>query len=346
MERLSLEPLSRLLLQRAVQTQVCYFHEFHDEPKAQWLASFGSPAVSMEAESVSDRSCQPRYAGLNGYCDAAVEYLTAMVQAEPVHYSVRYELGTSKAASTALPDGFAETASAAWDMWASTNHAAQSRRRNPFLTEAKKAVEYEETLEPTYMARQLMRTRSHVTSEFEADVGALARQARGHLLAIDDDGGSSPLRYGSVDLCERLATREAALAVAEDASPAVARFVLRVLETSPSSDQPPPPPEDPLLAELAECCRLTRKDALGDHARQRGLAADWLEHLRQEDSAVADRIEQQRALLYEAWADEVVGLVADEHLEVDRLLLEQQLAGGWVDLPDGDEVYPFSSSSS
>ena len=41
---------------------------FPDEPKAKWLAKYREPVVSLEMDRISDRSVQPRYHGLDAYC--------------------------------------------------------------------------------------------------------------------------------------------------------------------------------------------------------------------------------------------------------------------------------------
>lgn len=330
------EPLSRLLLQRSIQTQVCYLHEFHDEPKAKWLAEFGEPAASLEAESLSDRECRPVYAGLDAFCDdvSATDYLRSMAGAETVQYSVRYRVGTPVMTTSrgGAPEGFAETASAAWDMWSSANAGAASRRRNPYLKDSSaKFLEYEETLEPKNMARQLMSTRTHLAFEFAQDVEALVKREyngdeRAH---FRDDGDSSPLRFESADLCERLATREAALSVARDHGDHVAPFILDKLQGDENDDDQDDAllhdeeEKDTFLADLsAAVCRLSRKDVLGDHVRRRGLAAQWLNDLANSQNstvkpkAIAKLIEKQRLDLLEAWATTLKDTVNAEHANV------------------------------
>jgi len=156
-----------------VQTQVCYLAGFHDEPKAKWVAAFGEPSVTLDVERVSDKSVQPRYHGLDAFCEEsgtpdAVDYFSAMIRAATVRYSVRYEVGTVDdgrgSAADAAPEGLAGATSGAADMLGSAcqfsdaslapkytaskaaggssapswmaggvGAAAASRRRNPFL---------------------------------------------------------------------------------------------------------------------------------------------------------------------------------------------------------------------
>ncbi|KAH8091865.1 hypothetical protein JL720_5436 [Aureococcus anophagefferens] len=111
--------------QRAVQTQVCYLAGFHDEPKAKWVAAFGEPSVTLDVERVSDKSVQPRYHGLDAFCEEsgtpdAVDYFSAMIRAATVRYSVRYEVGTVDdgrgSAAAAAPEGLAGATSGAADL--------------------------------------------------------------------------------------------------------------------------------------------------------------------------------------------------------------------------------------
>ncbi|KAK7253524.1 hypothetical protein SO694_000011056 [Aureococcus anophagefferens] len=160
-------------LPQAVQTQVCYLAGFHDEPKAKWVAAFGEPSVTLDVERVSDKSVQPRYHGLDAFCEEsgtpdAVDYFSAMIRAATVRYSVRYEVGTVDdgrgSAAAAAPEGLAGATSGAADLLGSAcqfpdaslapkytaskaagrssapswmaggvGAAAASRRRNPFL---------------------------------------------------------------------------------------------------------------------------------------------------------------------------------------------------------------------
>ena len=82
--------LLHLLTQRSVQTNVYYLTNFHDEPKAKWLARYREPVVSLEMDRISDRSVQPRYHGLDAYCqeddEAPIDYLRDMMTAELVEY--------------------------------------------------------------------------------------------------------------------------------------------------------------------------------------------------------------------------------------------------------------------
>ena len=156
-----------------MQTQVCYLAGFHDEPKAKWVAAFGEPSVTLDVERVSDKSVQPRYHGLDAFCEEsgtpdAVDYFGAMIRAATVRYSVRYEVGTVDdgrgSAADAAPEGLAGATSGAADLLGSAcqfsdaslapkytaskaaggssapswmaggvGAAAASRRRNPFL---------------------------------------------------------------------------------------------------------------------------------------------------------------------------------------------------------------------
>ena len=171
--------LLHLLTQRSVQTNVYYLTNFHDEPKAKWLARYREPVVSLEMDRISDRSVQPRYHGLDAYCqeddEAPIDYLRDMMTAEPVEYKVRYLVGTPEGAprpdAAGAPEGFAETTSAAMGMW--SNPAAQSRRNNPFLERSKKYIEYDETIVPAKVAQSLMRTREQLAREWAWDLRSL-----------------------------------------------------------------------------------------------------------------------------------------------------------------------------
>ena len=347
------DALSKFLLQRTVQTQICYMHEFRDECKANWLSKFGDPAMPMDVEALSDREWRPVYSGLNGFCDdvTTVDYFENLVSSAEETILVSYEVGTttpksaaSSASTSGAPDGFAESASAAWNMWEAANPGAASRRRNPYLkNQPKRKVEYEETIRPTFLARQLMSTRDALAKEFELDLGALLRQsiAEDDQLHIRDDGDSSPLRYENVALCERLATREAAIQVGNK-HPAVARFIYEMIQNPPMFDDLQRQRDerhskmDPFLADLkAAACNIGHKDALGDHTRERDVAKKWLDDIAQipnyvdnrirvKPANVAKSIRRIRTSVYEAWADELIHVVQHEHRNVDRLLVQQQ----------------------
>jgi len=342
--------LSRFLLQRAVQTQCCYLTEFHDEAKAAWLAGFDDPAAPMGAEALSDKECRAVYHGLDAFCDdvTARTYLGAMLAAEPVEYAVRYLVGTpyggsyGSSARSGQYDGFAETAAKGMEMWGE-HPAAASRRRNPYLKQEKKYVEYQEILDPSKMASNVMSTREHLATEIAGDLVALANQAlsgepRPHLR---DDGDETPLRRDSVELLDRLVTREAALLASGEIPYAAARWVHDKLEGSGaegvavgSSDASGGPvtaasSDGDLFADLrAAVCRLSARDALGDHSRKAGLASKWLDELEAESTfqtqtghrvsprSIAKKIHKHRVELYMAWAESLVPEVDVEHSDV------------------------------
>jgi len=254
---IALAPVDRygilhLLNQRTVQTQVYYSASNHDECKANWLANFGEPEVTMACERISDRAVQPKYHGLDAFCaegdEDPADYLREMLMAEPVTFEVRYLVGTPDGGPApdagGAPDGFAEQSSAAMAMWGG-NAAAASRRRNPYLGDSKRYIEYEETIVPAKLARLLMRTREQLAREWAWDLRKLIRKradpdAAGAVAlkppGIDED--ASPLRYANLDLCARLATREAAVAAVKRVSAADARFLKAKL--APEVEAPAP----------------------------------------------------------------------------------------------------------
>ena len=126
-----------------------------------------------------------------------------------------------------------------------------------------------------------------------------ARVIRDKAMGEDPDElgrfATSPLRAANLDLCERLATRVAAreLCVDGDLSPAQARRLEECLERLESSEpsEPEAGPTDDIHAALAAKLEtMTRVDALGGHARRRGLARRWLESLA--DEALADGVRE------------------------------------------------------
>jgi hypothetical protein len=356
--------LLHLLTQRSVQTNVYYLTNFHDEPKAKWLAKYREPVVSLEMDRISDRSVQPRYHGLDAYCqeddEAPIDYLRDMMTAEPVEYKVRYLVGTPEGAprpdASGAPEGFAETTSAAMGMW--SNPAAASRRNNPFLERSKKYIEYDETIVPAKIAQSLMRTREQLAREWAWDLRSLLSPNAALESSIDGtsiqvpgmDEDCSPLRSGNKDLCARLATRTASIQALAELSQPEARYLSRKLAPKTEDDDRPSPPEikkgdqpaylpDPIHAELKEriCDLQTYADALGDHSSAPGAADRFLEDIRGDSvgsdvdpAAVASKIITIRDALVRDWSEAVVGAVADEHALVCREALEAQF------VPDED----------
>ena len=112
-----------------------------------------------------------------------------------------------------------------------------------------------------------------------------ARVIRDKAMGEDPDElgrfATSPLRAANLDLCERLATRVAAreLCVDGDLSPAQAQRLEECLERLESSEPAEPEAGDIHAALAAKLETMTRVDALGGHARRRGLARRWLESL-------------------------------------------------------------------
>ena len=88
--------------------------------------------------------------------------------------------------------------------------------------------------------------------------------------------------------------------------------------------EPEAGPTDDIHAALAAKLEtMTRVDALGGHARRRGLARRWLESL--EDEALADVVRRRRNELARHWAESVVDEVAATHALLLRESLESQL---------------------
>ena len=247
------------------------------------------------------------------------------------------------------------------DFWGGSNNAAaaSTRRNNPFLGEhTAKYREYEETIVPSRFAQLLMTTQQQLAKEWRRDLCAIydgslilprdpdadeaqaiaaeqslyARVIRDKAMGEDPDElgrfATSPLRAANLDLCERLATRVAAreLCVDGDLSPAQARRLEECLERLESSEpaEPEAGPTDDIHAALAAKLEtMTRVDALGGHARRRGLARRWLESLA--DEALADVVRRRRNELARHWAESVVDEVAATHALLLRESLESQL---------------------
>lgn len=320
-------PLHRLLLQRSVQTQVVYLTEFHDEVKASWLAEFGAPCAPMEAVRLGRRECRPKYHGLDGMASRhGMDYLRTMMSSKPIEYKVKYVIGRPEA-----PDD--EVASAAMEMWG-TSAAAASRRKNPYLQQTR-YIEYDETIHPFRCADLLMRTMKQIALEWETDLRAIP--ALDHLRAETDfgvetayasavrampisatfeDAASSPLRAASLDLCERLATRDAAKRVIEGSSGGVATWLSERLELDGDD-------EDALQ------CRVLQVDALSGHARKRGLAVRWLRDLTSspppsiDASKVVDAILAERKKVAIEWASSIVADVHAYHTDLYRICLQK-----------------------
>ena len=340
-----------------VQTQVVYLTDFHDEAKAGWVATFNEPVVTLGAERLSDNCVQPKYHGLDAFCEDEdpVEYFRAMMRAEPFTYSVRYLVGTPDTGATVseggAPEGFADSTSSAMSMWGS-NPAAESRRRNPFLQKTKRYIEFDEEIVPSKMAQLVMRTREQLALEWAFDLRRLlpeeARDQRSGAPGPDGvnaESEFSPLRFGNIDLCERLATRAAALMAIHEVPAAEARYLKTRL--APEYDAPkaevPPPGDgdggDALARELADrVCSLQRStDALGDHCAGTGKAAKWLQDMLDTEPfetksgshvdppAIANNILKIRGELAASWADHIVDDVRQEHTALCRDLLEIQL---------------------
>jgi len=74
-----LVPISRLLLQRTVQTQTMYLSDFHDEAKGEWLAQYLDPKVPLDVVRISNQESLPRYHGLDAFPHVLpLEYLRSM----------------------------------------------------------------------------------------------------------------------------------------------------------------------------------------------------------------------------------------------------------------------------
>jgi len=311
---------------------------------------------------VSDQCVQPRYHGLDAFCDdGPVDYLRTMLAAEPFTYRVRsarrvlvessppptcarvtrYLVGTPDMSLPAsAPDGVAAMARGAGDLWGA-NPAAVSRRRNPYLARSKRYIEYDEAIEPERIAACVMRTREQLATEWAADLAALAGGPPAH-----DGGDSSPTRAANADLCARLATRAAALAAIHELSPADGRFLKAAL--APEVADAAAADADADAADAAagddihrELCRLNRgafRDALGDHCATLGKAEAWLAGLDAtvpfasgagspvDPPRIAAAVREFRAPLCADWAESIVDAVATEHWALKRDVLETQLA--------------------
>ena len=242
-------------------------------------------------------------------------------------------------------------------------NAAASRRRNPYLKNEARYIEYDETVVPARVAQLLFQVQSQIAQEWSRDLlaiaagtiepdlpangqelderemlarvqSAYAKVVREHALAADEGIGtsdSSPLRAANLDLCERLATREAALALLAEGS--LPRGAARRLEAKlqfSEADVDPTPPDDEDDNEFLALNRalkqrakeLNRVDALGGHARRRGLAHRWLAGVGNE--AVTMAVVRRRAEIATHWAEGVVDEVAAAHALLLRDSLEDQ----------------------
>jgi len=246
------------------------------------------------------------------------------------------------------------------DMYGGPNNAAaaNTRRNNPFLGEHTATYkEWEETIVGSHFAQLLMTTQKQLAQEWRRDLCAIydgslilaqdpdadeieqvaaeqslyARVVRNNAMADDPDErgrfSASPLRAANLDLCERLATRVAARDLIDDGdlAPAQARRLEECLERLEAADGPAAPEaEGDIHAALAAKLEtMTRIDALGGHARRRGLARRWLESL--DDEALADRVRRHRNELARHWAESLVDEVAVTHALLLRESLENQL---------------------
>lgn len=358
---------SQLLLQRAVQTHIVFLTYFHDEAKAAWLAKYKEPGVTLLAERMSDKDCRPIYNGLDAYCDqfSSEDFLKSMMLDEPFTYNVRYRVGQPDQPGLAAGGPVADQASAALSMWNdnSCQRAAESRRRNPYLKNTQRYIEYEEMVIPARIAESIMTTREQLAAEWSRDLMAIPTIDIADNLHKGDDAvdaaferavgssyeeDSSPLRGNSLDLCLRLLTREAAVATMGDVSIAEGEWLRTKLEPEPPKLTPlsdseivvPGGSDDgdaDMFAELAsKICSLTHTDALGDHTRRPGIGCHWLADLETHDNfvtrdgrvlpgAIAAKIRAKRDALAEEWAATVVEEVAEEHTLSKRTALEVQL---------------------
>ena len=155
----------------------------------------------------------------------------------------------------------------------------------------------------------------------------------------------SPLRRASFDLCERLATRTAALIAIQEVPAAWARYLKTRLAPDDVDRRPraaaPPSGDDggALARELADrVCELQQyRDALGDHCADTGKAAAWLQDLLDtpafesasgsaiDPPAIANNILRIRGELAAAWAEAIVDDVKGEHAVLRREILERSL---------------------
>mmetsp|Transcript_330 Transcript_330/g.1001 ORF Transcript_330/g.1001 Transcript_330/m.1001 type:complete len:395 (-) Transcript_330:303-1487(-) len=370
----------RLLLQRAVQTQVVYLTEFHDEMKAKWLAQFLSPCAPLGTVRLSQRECKPEYHGLDALTEWHGEhYLATMLGSEPTSFEVRYRVGQADMVDSPVSgEGIdAEAARAAMEMWGDDVglRAARSRRQNPYLRESEpRYIEYNETIVPSRVAQLLMRTREQIALEWQTDLRSIGvGEADRYLSCLDDepcdavdaysdegletaygltvraapirasfeDGVNSPLRTPSLDLCDRLATREAAADALHSLGAAEADWLRAKLQLE-DDDEPDESTGDPLLDGLrAAACRLVSLDALSGHARRKGLAIRWLRDLEHSEDTPADVdplyvasvVREKRVAFAKDWADDILDYVRAD----DRRLLQQSLeAQLTAALPDAD----------
>lgn len=300
----------------------------------------------------------------------ADNYLRSMLAAEPENYEVRYAVGTADMVEMPMSgEGMdAEAARAAMEMWGHDDvgrAAAASRRRNPFLQDSKQYRTYAETIVPARCAQLIMRTREQIATEWAVDLNSIGLgefdrylscldqddEVCDALHAYSDDGletayaltvraapirttfedsVNSPLRVQNLDLCDRLATREAAAAAVGSG---LSRSESEWLATKLKLEEREPSTGDAVLDELrAAACKLVDVDALSGHARRKGLAIRWLRDLEDEDAPadvdpyhVATVVRERRISMARDWAQYIVDYVKKDDQRLLKESLEAQL---------------------
>lgn len=339
--------------------------------KADWLSQFGSPCAPLGTLRLSQRECKPMYHGLDAFTAWHAEnYLRSMMSAEPESFEVRYPVGRGDMVDTPVSSEGLDTDAArkAMEMWSDDvgMRAANSRRNNPYLQKTQRYIEYNETIVPARTAQLIMRTRQQIATEFATDLQSIGfGEFDRYLSCLDEDepcdavdayseeglqtayaltvraspiratfdeAVSSPLRTHSLDLCDRLATREAAAEALQTLSEAEAEWLRSKLQLE--DDAPLDITGDAVLDELrAAACRLVSVDALSGHARRMGLAIRWLRDLEYDQGApaavdplyVASVVRQKRVNIARDWAKFVVGYVSQDDQQLLKASLESQL---------------------
>mmetsp|Transcript_16327 Transcript_16327/g.21333 ORF Transcript_16327/g.21333 Transcript_16327/m.21333 type:complete len:284 (-) Transcript_16327:99-950(-) len=267
-----------------------------------------------------------------------------MFKAEPENFLVRYRVGRPDMMPSTISEN-AELAQEAMQMWGALPGSA-TRRRNPYLESSVRWIEYNETIVPMRCAQLIMQTREQLAHEWARDLRSLAqiaapddyekltRNAPIEAIATFEDHVSSPLRGANLDLCDRLVTRFAANEILEELRIDGLHHAATVLashlelvgteDTSIDASTTNNNDDDQLAASLnAAVCRVLSVDALGGHARTRGLALRWLDRL--PDTQIADSIRNRRITIARTWAPLIVDVALDQHQSLIRNNLEAQL---------------------
>lgn len=165
----------RFLLQRAVQTHICYLNELHDQPNARFIAGF------LEHQGID------RYHGFDGLRVEPEDYIEQLLASPPTTVQVRASVGRVS--------------------WGGSPG-------NPHLSRREVACR-DFVVYPDRIGAALLRVRDHIAEEMAADLDVLAaadmsfwaRRSSGVQMAPADGSStaeSSPTRRATYDLLQKL----------------------------------------------------------------------------------------------------------------------------------------------